>query len=256
MSSVAITGGGRGIGLELTKQLLELPTSRIAKVFVTTRGSAVPAELESLIGASAGRLVNVRCEVTDGASVQKAAAQIEAELGDRGLDILVNNVGAMPSSFNGVTGMDADLLIRTFDVNVASAHRVTAALIPALRKSKEKKIIMVSSPLGSMGYGKRFQFAPVPAYKITKAAMNMLSVQYAMEYEREGFTVLAISPGWLRTEMGSEAADLDVEVGVKGVRDLILGANSKMNGKFHNISVPGWEHADGPNQYNGKELPW
>ncbi|KAM4057723.1 short chain dehydrogenase [Hirsutella rhossiliensis] len=255
MSYIAITGGGRGIGLELARQLEQLPTSRVAKVIVTTRG-APSAELAKLIANSAGRIVNIGCEVTNEASVQKAAAEIEAQLDGKGLDILINNVGAMPYGAEGVRAMDGETLLQTFDVNVISAHRVTAALIPALQKSKEKKIIMVSSPLGSVGQANRFTWLPTPEYKITKAAMNMLSVQYAIAYEKEGFTVLAISPGWLKTDMGSERADLDVEQGVNAVKDLVLAADAKMNGKFYNIRVPGWEHAEGSNQYDGGEIPW
>ena len=56
--------------------------------------------------------------------------------------------------------------------------------------------------------------------------------------------------------MGSESADLDVDVGVKAVLDVILKNGRESNGKFLNIHVPGWENAEGPNQYDGKEVPW
>lgn len=106
--------------------------------------------------------------------------------------------------------------------------------------------------------------------------MNMLSVQYAIDYGKEGFTVVAVSPGvsynsnerckagsdintkiqWLRTDMGSQDADLDVATGVRALKDLILSATADANGKFYNIHVPGWEHAEGPNQYDGAVIPW
>ncbi|RFU80193.1 short-chain dehydrogenase reductase sdr [Trichoderma arundinaceum] len=86
--------------------------------------------------------------------------------------------------------------------------------------------------------------------------MNMLAVQYALEYEKDGFTVLTISPGWLKTDMGSEEADLEVETGVKAVLNLMNKADTSYNGKFYNIHVPGWEHKEGPNQYDGAEIAW
>lgn len=153
MSHIAITGGGRGIGLELARQLEQLPTSRVAKVFVTTRGPS--DELDKLIAKSAGRIVNIGCEVTDDASVEKAAAEIEAQLGGKGLDMLVNNVGVSREAQDqapltnagcnpdGVRSIDGATLLQTFNVNVVSAHLVTAALIPALQRGKEKKIIMM-----------------------------------------------------------------------------------------------------------------
>ena len=104
----------------------------------------------------------------------------------------------------------------------------------------------------------------------------MLSVQYALEYGPQGFTVLAVSPGvkaletkksrysnlltvhsqWLKTDLGSQNADLEVGTGVRAMIDLVLKSGRDQNGKFLNIHVPGWEGAPGPNQYDGKELPW
>ncbi|KAH8821962.1 putative short chain oxidoreductase [Xylogone sp. PMI_703] len=255
MSNILITGGGRGLGLELTRQLRQLPKSRISRVFVTTRGPP-SKELQEAIAGSDGRIIHLHCEITDENSVRQAVAELESRLGNEGLDILINNAGVMPVTPEGVKGMDGEQLIKAFDVNVVAAQRITSALIPSLQKSKDKKIIMVSSTAGSMAYTHRYSWAPTPEYKITKAAMNMLAVQYALEFGNEGFTVLAISPGWLKTDMGSEKADLEVKTGVEAVKNLILKADPTMNGKFYNIHVPGWENAEGPNQYDGAELPW
>ena len=88
MSTYLITGAGRGIGLELTKQLASL--SRVAKVVATTRGQPTKA-LRDLVASSAGRVVQVPCEITVPASIEKAVPLISSELGGKGLDVLINN---------------------------------------------------------------------------------------------------------------------------------------------------------------------
>ena len=91
MSTILITGGGRGIGYELAKQLVRLPASQIALVLVTARG---PSKLlDGLVAASAGRVLRFHCEATDQQSVQAFAAELDTKLGGKGVDILVNNIG-------------------------------------------------------------------------------------------------------------------------------------------------------------------
>lgn len=92
MSTYLITGAGRGIGLELARQLAKLDHTQVSKVFATTRGEPSKG-LSDLVGASAGRVAHVPCEVTATASVEKAVALVAAELANNGLDVLINNVG-------------------------------------------------------------------------------------------------------------------------------------------------------------------
>ncbi|KAL7920130.1 hypothetical protein ACQKWADRAFT_299438 [Trichoderma austrokoningii] len=253
MANVLVTGGGRGLGLSLVRQLVN--DSSIEKLFVTTRGSP-QAELSAIIDASGKKVIHVKCEVVENASVRRAAAEVEEKLKGEGLDILINNIGSMTLNPDGIHTMNAEELIHIFDVNVAAAHRVTAALIPSLQRGKQKKVIMVSSSAGSVAWADRYLMSPAYAYKITKAAMSMLTIQYAMEYKKEGFTFLALSPGWLKTDMGSDMADLDAATGAKAVTDLVNKADTSYNGKFYNIHVAGWEHNEGVNQYDGLEIPW
>ena len=159
MSNYLITGGGRGLGLELAKQLVRQPRSQVAKIFVTLRGD-IPAALQKVVDSSDGRVSCLTCTVTSDSSVKQFAVELERQIGEQGLDVLINNVGVgiisepnatsmltvgkqMPFVQGKVSDMDPQSLITTFDVNVVSAHRVTAALIPLLQKGKEKKIIMM-----------------------------------------------------------------------------------------------------------------
>lgn len=138
MSSYLITGAGRGIGLELVKQLAKQPPSNVSVVFAATRGEASDA-LETLIGSSSGRVVHVSMVITDRSSLDKAASEVEAKLGGQGLDVLVNNAGVMPSDIEGIAKMST--LRYALEVNVESVQETTAAFIPLLKKGKGKKVV-------------------------------------------------------------------------------------------------------------------
>ncbi|TVY55002.1 C-factor [Lachnellula cervina] len=258
MASYLITGASRGLGFELARQLLSLPASQVNKVFATTRADA--PGLAELAQKSSGRLVVVKLDVTKEATIKEAAKEVEADLAGRGLDVLINNAGKMPWTPNGVATMDD--LEDTFITNVLGVHRVTQAFFPLLQKGKLKKVANISSTLGSIALAPQYAAGPAPAYKITKTALNSLTVQYALGYEKEGFTFFAVSPGeadlslkWLKTDLGSQNADLSVEVGAKAALDKIIGAGKEQNGQFLNIKIEGWEKT-GPNQYDGVNPPW
>ena len=142
MATYLITGASRGIGLELTKQLLELPVSQVGKIFAVTR-SGSPAALRDLGNRNPDRVVHVVASVDDTESVQKAASEVKAKLGGQGLDVLVNNAGIQEFSPGGTKTAPPEQLARLFDVNVIGPQRVTAAFLPLLEKGKQKKVINV-----------------------------------------------------------------------------------------------------------------
>ncbi|KAK0101305.1 hypothetical protein ONS95_006482 [Cadophora gregata] len=94
---------------------------------------------------------------------------------------------------------EMDDLSEHFTTNVLSAHLTTRNSLPLLEKGTEKKIVNMSTTLGSFGLASQYTWAPSPAYKITTAALNMLTVQYANDHAEKGFTIVALSPGWLKT---------------------------------------------------------
>lgn len=103
MASYLITGASRGFGLALARHLASLPTTDVEKVFATARGDA--PELEQLAKQSAGRVVIAQLDVTSEASIKQAAVQVEANLGGKGLDILINNAGVCQYAPDGVKSM-------------------------------------------------------------------------------------------------------------------------------------------------------
>lgn len=125
-----------------------------------------------------------------------AVERVEAALNGQGLDVLVNVVGSnQPATPNGLKTLKSTELSTAINTNVITTHLMISQMLPLLEKGKLKKIINISTSLGSIAYARQTSFAPVHAYKISKAALNMLTVQYALDLEKEGFTVVAISPG-------------------------------------------------------------
>ncbi|KAF2803101.1 short chain oxidoreductase [Mytilinidion resinicola] len=250
MPSYLITGCSRGLGLEMASQLSKTSGNLI---FATARG-APTAALQKLIDGSAGRVIYVQLDAESPESIKSAVAQVEKHLNGKGLDILINNAGVMPFSMGGVATMDN--LSSTFSTNVLSVHLVTSAFIPLLKKGTEKKVFNVSTTLGSIAHAATYRQTPAPAYAVTKAALNMLTVQYSLGYEDQGFTFIALSPGWLKTDLGGEGADLPVADGAEATLKIVHEKGKEDTGKFFNIKKAGWGNATGLNYYDGKEVSW
>lgn len=250
MATYLITGASRGLGLALADLLASKPD--ITKVFATSRSES--DGIKALVAQTQGKVEFVALDVVSQESAKRAAAQVEKSLGGKGLDVLVNNAGQMPFTANGIENMDN--LDDTFKVNVTGVHYVTSAFLPLLKKGGLKKVINISTTLGSIGKSATYSAVPTPAYKITKAALNMLTVQYSLAFADQGFTFVAITPGWIQTDLGGPSADLTIEQGSKAVTDIIFRVSEKETGTFINVHVPGWEKAPGINQYDGENPPW
>ncbi|KAF7907511.1 uncharacterized protein EAF01_005097 [Botrytis porri] len=134
-----------------------------------------------------------------------------------------------------------DDLESVLNSNVTSAHIVTSTFLPLLKQGAQKKVINMSSSGGSIERSPVYSNMALPAYKVSKAALNMLTVPYAQSYADEGFTYLPVNPSWLRTDLGGASADLDVETGAKAVIELIESNGKESNGEFLNIRVAGWK---------------
>ncbi|EPE34734.1 NAD(P)-binding Rossmann-fold containing protein [Glarea lozoyensis ATCC 20868] len=250
MATYIITGCSHGLGLALTAELAKTPANI---VFATSRGNPTPA-LNEVMTTSQGRVKHVKLDITSPPSLEEAESKIAAILDGKGVDVLINNAAVINWMTDGIHAMDD--LESAFSTNVNGAHLVTKTFLPLLKKGGQKKVINMSTTVGSISMASRYSMMLVPSYKITKAALNMLTVLYAQTYAEEGFTFLAVSPGWLRTELGGSSADLDVETGAKAVIEAIDKHGKESSGLFVNIRVAGWEHNEGLNQYDGGNPPW
>lgn len=244
MASYLITGCSRGLGLELTRLLAKSPSAGI--IFATARRES--SALQSIIDSSNGRVHYVFLDVTNDASIASAVETITKKLNGKGLDVIINNAGVQILEIQGATKMHS--LEETLKVNVVAVHKVSSAFLPLLEKGTQKKLVIITSELGSMGAKDYSAAAPFPSYKVSKAAVNMIMVQYAMELKPKGYTVFGVSPGWLKTDLGGPGADLEPIVGAMQVLEILEKATPEDSGHFKQIFVEGSE------VYNGKDIPW
>lgn len=202
--SVLITGANRGIGLELARQY----SASGWRVIGTARAPGEAQELGSLDNTRVLQL-----DVTD----QESVTRFADELGETPIDVLINNAGILPM-MNSVPRIDPDLFSHILAVNTVGPVRVTQVVLPNLRKGNLKKIINVTSNLGSIAENTSGQFY---GYRESKAALNMFTRSLAAELRDEGFTCVVLHPGWVQTDMGGPQAPVPVEESAAGLRTVI-----------------------------------
>ncbi|KAH6957474.1 hypothetical protein DER45DRAFT_507046 [Fusarium avenaceum] len=252
MASYFITGASRGLGLDLVRTLAAEPASKVAVVYAAARSQTV--SLKKLAGESNGRVEIVSLDVESQESIDAAAKSVEQSRGSQGLDILMNVAGVMTHFPEGVTTVDD--LNWLFNINVTGVHNLTKALLPSLKKGNLKKIINYSSGLGSITRAPDWAMQDSPSYKVSKAALNMLTVQYALALGDAGFTAIVVSPGWVKTDLGGQEADIDVETSSREVLNIVDRVGKDDNGKFFNIHVPEFDNRPVAFRYDGGEIPW
>lgn len=227
-----VTGANRGIGLELVRQL----AARGDEVEACARNPADATELAAL----AGSKVRIhRLDVTDPASVRALAAA----LGDSAIDVVFNVAGVYGGPRQSLRQMAEDLelgdVTRTFDVNATGPLRVAVALLPHVRRGTAKKLVHVTSGMGSITDNTSGGYY---AYRMSKAALNMMSRSLAVDLRPEGITSIVINPGWVQTAMGGASAPTPVDESVRGILRAVDGATIADSGEFLN--------------WKGNRYPW
>lgn len=223
-ATVLITGANRGIGLEYARQF----EAKGYTVIGTARQPDEATELKAL---------GVRVEaldVTDAASVAALAKRLDGVP----IDVLINNAGIGDRGDTDVLATDLELFERTLAVNTIGPLRVTQALLPNLSAGTRKHIVNMSSRLGSIALNN----GKFPAYRASKAALNQVSRSLSIDLGKQGFVVVAVHPGWVRTEMGGAEAPLLPDESVRGLLALIERLAASDNGRFYD--------------YLGAEIPW
>jgi NAD(P)-dependent dehydrogenase (short-subunit alcohol dehydrogenase family) len=191
-----VSGGNRGIGFEVVRQLASIGHTVILGSRDLARGDTAAIKMNRNCS-HPGRVTAVRLDVTDPAGIEGLASEIGQRFG--GLDVLVNNAAVHYDTWETAVDADIEVIVReAFDTNLIGSWRLIRAFAPQMRRRGWGRIVNVSSGAGaisSMGAGP-------PAYSTSKAALNSLTRIIAAELRSAGILVNAVCPGWVATDMG------------------------------------------------------
>lgn len=202
--TVLITGASRGIGLALAAELAKHGWRVLAGARHPAAAHALQAAARA---ASPGSVDILSLDVRHDASVQAAGEEAAAKV--RALDVLVNNAGVFPEEGSEpLEHLPLDCFEEAFAVNVVGVARVTRVFLPLLVRSSHPRVVNISSLAGSISAKEDSRHY---CYSASKAALNMLTRAMAAELRPRGVTVVAVTPGWVKTEMGGPQAPLSVQ---------------------------------------------
>lgn len=235
---VVVTGASRGLGLELSAR----HAARGDEVLSTCRRPAEASALRELAERHPGRVRVARLDVDHPATIGEAAA--EAARSWDSVDRLWSNAGIYPGSpgtrveEGRIGSLRAADGLSVFLTNAVGAILVAQAFLPLLRRAKAPVVAAVSSGYGSVSGNEGTPYW----YGASKAALNMLHRSLAHDPAARGVTVLVLSPGWARTDMGGPAAPQSVRESVEGMLRVVDAATSGDNGRFLD--------------WRGRPVPW
>ena len=223
---VFVSGANRGIGFGLTLEMVQHGCKVAAGYRDEIRSQKLLAEAEKQ-----GNILPVKVDVTVEDDLKHLYEFIDDHFGH--LNILVNSAGVNINDPAQVNELNWEDLAWSLEVNVGGPLMTSKTLYPLLQKGKEKKIVNISSQMGSI----QLTNGGATPYRVSKAALNMLTRNQAIEYKKDGIAVVILHPGWVRTDMGGPAAPMTVAESVRKVFKIIEMISLANTGEF--ISVTG-----------------
>jgi NAD(P)-dependent dehydrogenase (short-subunit alcohol dehydrogenase family) len=220
MPQALVSGANRGLGLEMTRQLLV----RGDRVVAACRHPGRALDLTRLAAQHPGRLHVIPLDLMDTRSIDELVRETNAL--ELRFDLVVNNAGVLVEG-ERFGEIEAKSLRDSFAVNAEGAFLLTQAL--ASRLAEGSKVINVSSTLGSIA---RTDSLYSPSYAMSKAALNMATRLLAIALREQGVIVVAVSPGWVRTDMGGAGAPLKPEASVASMLRVIDHLKPSDSGRF------------------------
>jgi NAD(P)-dependent dehydrogenase (short-subunit alcohol dehydrogenase family) len=235
-----VTGGNKGIGLEISRNLSKTGCIVLLGARDAERGQQAVRQLED---SGLEHVHFIEIDVTKQETVTAAARTIEAQYGR--LDILMNNAGVNLRGDALPGAADVNVVQKIFDTNFFGALRVAQAMLPLLRKSPAGRIVNISSGLGSLtlnsdpawtGYNVK-----LIGYNASKAALNMLTVHLAYELRDTRIKVNSASPGYTKTDLNDNQGNQPVEVGAaEATRLALLDDSGPTGGSFSKDGPDPW----------------
>ena len=209
MPTALITGASRGLGKELVRQ------------YAADRWQVIGTERRDM-------------DMNDVAQIRRYAAKLH----DKPIDLLFCNAGISGKRGMAIGSFDFQSWEEVLRVNLLGPAALVEALVDHVAASERKTIALMSSRLGSIGESSGMTLA----YSTSKAALHMLAKGLAATLASKAIIVVAVSPGWVRTDMGGAGAPLSPEASVRGLRKVIEGLTPRDSGRFLS--------------HDGTEIPW
>lgn len=231
MPTILITGANRGLGLEFARQY-------IADDWTVHACCRSPAQADTLqeLGKSTQKLHIHQLAMTDWHGMAALARQLDAEP----LDVLLNNAGIYgDKSSQNFGDLQPEQWTQVFQVNTIAPLKMAEAFLSHVRAGGMKMMAFISTQMASIADNRQ---GGSYYYRTTKTALNMALKNLSIDLHAQGITVLALHPGWVRTDMGGSDAPLQAPESVSGMRKQIASATLDQSGHFIN--------------YQGQELPW
>ena len=228
--SILITGTNRGIGLEFVKHYLK----NNEKVIATCRNKNSAKDLLELKNTTSN-LSLVELDVSNPNSINEFASKIT----DQPIDTFINNAGVFGPRNNEFGNFNAKEWLDVFNINTIAPLLITQKILKNLRLGKNKKLVFISSKVGSI---EENTGGGMYIYRSSKTALNQVIKSLSIDFKDENFIAAALHPGWVQTDMGGPNALIDTKTSVKGMAEVIDNLVLKNSGRFYN--------------YDGSSIPW
>lgn len=219
---ILVTGANRGIGLETSVSLANAGH----KVIMGARNKEALDEKIANIKFTNENPDTVQLDVTDDNSINKTIEYISGKYNR--VDVLINNAGIYIDKDESIFDTDIEVFEQTFLTNFYGVLKLTRKIIPFMKENNAGHIINVSSNMGAMSKMSGYN----AAYRVSKSALNALTLIAASELRGTGISINAVTPGWTRTEMGGSDAARSVVKGAETIIWLAEMSNNLPNGKF------------------------
>ena len=230
MATILVTGANRGLGIEFVEQYLNVGNEVIA----TYRNENSSIDLIEM-GNERSNLKLLQLDV----SSKKSLNSFAKNLGNSPIDIFINNAGVYGPRNNSFGNVDEENWIPAIKINAIAPMLLTQLIIKNIRSGADKKLIYITSKMGSIDDNKG---GGAYVYRSSKTALNSVVKSLSVDLENEGITVTLIHPGWVKTDMGGPNAHIDKDTSVRGMIEVISNLDISSTGNFYN--------------YDGSIIPW